>query len=57
MRSDLLRAAIEVEWLKLRRSRVMVTTTVIVLLAPPLLAAAFAAAAGKSGTDPMTLKA
>ncbi|MEO6955562.1 MAG: ABC transporter permease [Antricoccus sp.] len=57
MRSDLVRAAIEAEWLKLRRSRVMVSTTVVVLLVPSLLAAAFAAAAGQSGTDPMTLKA
>lgn len=57
MKSDLVRAAIEVEWLKLRRSRVMVSTTVIVLVAPALLAAAFAVAAGQSGTDPMTLKA
>ena len=52
-----MRAAFEVELLKLRRSRVMMTTTVILLLAPPLLASAFAAAAGRSGTDPLTLKA
>ena len=57
MNRDLMRAALEVEWLKLRRSRVMVSTTVIVLLAPSLLASAFAASAGRSGTDPMTLKA
>ncbi|MGB3828749.1 MAG: ABC transporter permease [Ornithinimicrobium sp.] len=57
MSRDLMRAALAVEWLKLKRSRVMVTTTTVVLVAPPLLAAAFAAAAGQSGTDPMTLKA
>lgn len=52
-----MRAALGVEWLKLRRSRVMVATTVIVLLTPPLLAAAFAAVARQTGTDPLTLKA
>lgn len=50
-------AAFEVEWLKLRRSRLMAVTTVIVILVPSLLAAAFAAAAGRAGTDPLTLKA
>lgn len=57
MKHDPMRAALAVEWLKLRHSRVMVTTTVIVLMAPSLLAAAFAAAAGQPGADPMTLKA
>ncbi len=57
MKRDLMRAALEVEWLKLRRSHVMVSTTVVLLLAPPLMASAFAASAGRSGTDPMTLKA
>ncbi len=52
-----MRAALAVEWLKLRRSRVMLATTAIVLLAPPLLAAAFASAAGRPGSDPLTLKA
>lgn len=52
-----MRAALAVERLKLRHSRVIVTTTLIVVLAPPLLAAGFAVAAGQPGTDPMTLKA
>lgn len=55
--SDPMRAALAVEWLKLRRSPVIMSTTVIVILAPSLLGSAFAVAAGKSGTDPMTLKA
>lgn len=50
-------AALDVELLKLRRSRVLAVTTVALLLAPPLLAAVFAAAAARPGTDPMTLKA
>lgn len=50
-------AALDVEWLKLRHSRVLHVSTVVLLLVPPLLAAAFAAAAGRSGADPMTLKA
>ena len=57
MTGPLMRAALAVEWLKLRRSRVIVSTTVIVVLAPSLLAAAFAVAAGIPGTDPMTIKA
>lgn len=52
-----MRAALEVELLKLRHSRVMITTTVIVLLAPTLLASAFAAAAGRSSADALTLQA
>lgn len=52
-----MRAALEVELLKLRHSRVMLATTVILLMAPALLASAFAAAAGRPGTDPLTLKA
>lgn len=50
-------AALDVEWLKLRRSRVLWVSTTVLLLAPPALAAAFAAAAGRAGTNPMTLKA
>lgn len=50
-------AALQVELLKLRRSRVMLATTVILLLAAALLASAFAAAAGRSGADALTLKA
>ncbi|MGB7450267.1 MAG: ABC transporter permease [Ornithinimicrobium sp.] len=50
-------AALDVEWCKLRRSRVIAVITVVVLLAPPALAAAFAWAAGEPGADPLTLKA
>lgn len=53
----MIRAACAVELLKLRRSRVMMTTTAILLVVPALLAAAFVAAAGRSGNDPLTLKA
>lgn len=50
-------AALDVEWLKFRRSRVVRVSTIVLLLAPPALAAAFAAAAGRTGSDPLTLKA
>lgn len=53
----MIRAACDVELLKLRKSRVMMVTTTTLLLAPALLAAGFTAAAARSGTDPLTLKA
>ncbi len=50
-------AALDVEWLKLRRSRVPRVAAAVLLLAPPFLAASFAIVAGRDGADPMTLKA
>jgi ABC-2 type transport system permease protein len=52
-----MRAAIAVEWLKLRHSRVVHVTTLALLTLPCALAAGFLAAAGQGGADAMSLKA
>ena len=52
-----MRAAYEVELLKLRRSRVPRVAGLALVVVPPLLAAAFTAAAARGGRDPMSLKA
>lgn len=52
-----MRAALDVEWLKLRRSRVVKVATAALLLAPCAVAAAFLAAAERGGRDAMSVKA
>ena len=52
-----MRAAYDVELLKLRRSRVVQVTTVALLVVPCLLSVAFLAAGRRGGADAMSLKA
>ncbi len=53
----MMRAAWDVEMLKMRRSRVVTVTTVILLGAPCALAAGFVAAANRPGVDAISVKA
>jgi ABC-2 type transport system permease protein len=53
----MMRQALTVEWLKLRRSRVPGVTALALLLLPAAMAALFLTMAGNDGADAMTLKA
>jgi ABC-2 type transport system permease protein len=53
----MIRAALTVEWLKLRRSRVPLVTAIVLLVLPAVMAALFLGMAANDGSDAMSMKA